>query len=75
MSLVKNIGPVAKIWSERIEGLLQVDSLFLYSTTLHPHTFSWAHPLLTERFFTSDTKEFHFHKLDFDWLIRNFEYS
>ena len=25
--------------------------------------------------FTSDTKEFHFHKRDFDWLIRNFEYS
>ena len=25
--------------------------------------------------FTSDTKEFHFHKSDFDWLIRNFEYS
>ena len=24
---------------------------------------------------TSDTKEFHFHKRDFDWLIRNFEYS
>jgi hypothetical protein len=25
--------------------------------------------------FTSDTKQFHFHKRDFDWLIRNFEYS
>ena len=25
--------------------------------------------------FYLDTKEFHFHKRDFDWLIRNFEYS
>ena len=74
MSLVKNVGPVAKIWSERIEGLLQVDSLFLYSTTLHPHIFMGAS--ITDRtIFTSDTKEFHFHKRDFDWLIRNFEYS
>ena len=35
---------------------------------------------LRERMFicqicTSDTKEFHFHKRDFYWLIRNFEYS
>jgi hypothetical protein len=50
----------------------QVDSLFLYSTTLHPHIFMGAS--ITDRtIFTSDTKEFHFHKRDFDWLIRNFE--
>ena len=30
---------------------------------------------ITDRtIFTSDTKEFHFHKRDFNWLIRNFEY-
>ena len=47
-----------------------------FCTALHfIHTFSWAHPLPTARCFTSDTKEFHFHKRDFDWLIRNFEYS
>jgi hypothetical protein len=43
-------------------------------TTLHPHIFMGA--FITDRtIFTSDTKEFHFHKRDFDWLIRNFEHS
>jgi hypothetical protein len=68
VSFYYSVGPVAKIWSERIEGLLQDDSLFLYSTTLHPHIFMGAS--ITDRtILTSDTKEFHFHKRDFDWLI------
>jgi hypothetical protein len=48
-----------------------------FYTALHVHfihTFSWVHQL-DRMIFTSDTKEFHFHKRDFDWLIRNFEYS
>ena len=74
VSFFYSVGHVAKIWSERIEELFQVDSLFLYSTTLHSHIFTGAY--ITDRMiFTSDTKEFHFHKRDFDWLIRNFEYS
>ena len=46
---------------------------FLYCTTLHSHIFMGA-SITDGTIFTSDTKEFHFHKRDFDWLVRNFEY-
>ena len=66
--LYKHNDELFNIYYEIFYELLQVDSLFLYSTTLHPHIFMCAS--ITDRtMFTSDTKEFHFHKRDFDWLI------